>query len=529
MTKQLKLTCLLLLAGYLFASCGTTDESNSLSQIPSDATFVFELNGKAFLSKSGLNNPADYKFMNMARLLGGEQFSFVEALCKGSKDAGVSADNILICLTSPNEFSAYANVLDVTALEGWLKKAGLDEPVRGSGFKGCVCKDGTCVAWSEKQLIVSSKEVPKGEIAELFIGKKDGLLAVNEDFRKFAERKADMRGWFKYSLFSDLYNTLGYMGTQLPTVTEQMKDLENITAHGYLDFNDGKIVASVGLNPPSEVEKYVQKYPLMKKSFNTELYKHLPETAFVQFNLAINVNEYFKLFRQALEPNMKKYGNEEFPHSEELKKLIDGPELKTVLNALDGDILFSIHGFKQAEIPMPEMTLVLSVKSESAFNEMLAMIPKGQVVKSPDGYYVYDTPETSAMSLSLSFAYKDNKLIVSNDLESTERFIGKKSGKSFADNPMSATLGDKPSGFYLNLSLGEYPDNIKAFLRNYMKVSSYDLFASIIEIYDKIYATGSITDFEGVLQFKNSNINSLKQIFKSVDKIASGSPSSWNQ
>ncbi|MDR2466276.1 MAG: DUF4836 family protein [Prevotellaceae bacterium] len=527
MIKYLKLACFLLVAGYLFASCNTAGEPNPLSQIPSDATFVAEINGKAFLSKSGLNNPDDYKFMNMGRLIGGEQFAFVEALCKGSKDAGVSADNILICLTSPKEISAYAKVLDVNALEGWLKKLGLEEPVRGDGYKGCINKEGICMAWNEKQLIVSAKPVPSGQIAELFSEKKDGLLAVNEDFKKFAERKADMRSWLKYSLFSDLYKA--FSGDVLSPLTEQMKDVGNLSVHGYLDFNDGKIVASGSINPPSEVAKYVEKYPLAKEAFNTELYGDLPEKAYLQFNVAINVIEYFKLFRQTLELNLQKYNGDESANSEEMKKFLDGPELKSVLDALDGDILFSIHGFKQSNIPMPEMTLVFSVKGESAFNDILALIPKDQIVKSPDGYYVYDNPGMSELSLSLSFAFKNNRVIVSNDLESTAMFVGKKKGKTFADNPVSATIGNRPAGFCINLDLNSYPDNFKLFLRNFIKGGSYDIFASIIDIYDKAYAMGRIADFEAVLQFKNPNVNSLKQIFKSVDKISSGKPSSWNQ
>jgi hypothetical protein len=530
MTKYLKLACFLLVAGCLFASCNTTGELNPLSQIPSDATFVAEINGKAFLSKSGLNNPDDYKFMNMGRMMGGEQFAFIEALCKGSKDAGVSADNILVFMNSPKGITTFVKVLDVNAMEGWLKKLGLEEPVRGEGFKGSLNKDGICMAWNEKQFIVSTKPVPAGQIAELFNEKKDGLLAVNEDFKKFAEQKADMRIWLKYSIFKELYSAISSESDPvLNPLTEQMKDFENLSIHGYLDFNDGKIVASGSLNPPSEVAKYVEKYPLAKKSFNVELYKDLPEQAFLQFNLAVNVNEYFELFKKALEVNLQKYSNDESANSEELKKFLDGPELKSVLDALDGDMLFSIHGFKQSNIPMPEMTLVFSVKSESAFNDILALIPKDQIVKSPDGYYVYDNPELSELSLSLSFAFKDNRVIVSNDLESTSMFVGKKKGKTFADNPVSATIGDRPAGFYLNLDLDSYPDNFKMFLRNFMKGGSYAIFVSIIEIYDKAYAMGGAADFEGVLQFKNPNVNSLKQIFKNVDKISSGKLSSWNQ
>ncbi|MDR1897602.1 MAG: DUF4836 family protein [Prevotellaceae bacterium] len=504
-----KIFILLFIIGQVLVSCkdnGT--EENQLSFIPNNASFVIEFDGKEILTKSGLNKPDDYKFLNILKLSAGENYNFLELLLKGSKDAGISIDKITAYMTDIPEFTALVPVVDKTAFENWLKKTDVSEPTdEGSFFY--LAGFGYTIAWNENLLIVSSVDA-KDKIAELFKPQKDGLLATNDDFRQFTKKVSDIRMWFKYDWISTVYTQ--YLGVSLD-VEEEVKDL---SLHSYLDFKDGKIEVLSNYYPPEEVEKLKAKYPVYKNNFDKKLFEYLPEKSYFAFNLSLNVEESFKLVKKyignALQTAVGIYGFDIADQYDEAVEFLDSPQLKSVIDALAGDALFSLHGFQLGMISIPLLSLDFTLKNDEAFNTLLALIPQNRY-RLQDNYYTI-----SQSLVPVYFAHKDRKVIVSNDIDVVKRFAGSVKEKNFTTNPISNIMAEKMA-FYLNLNWEDYPDNIKLLLQSEMR-GQYKMFVSLIEIYENVYTTMS-EDYkmEFVLQFKNKNVNSLKQILKSVDKV----------
>jgi hypothetical protein len=486
------------------------------------------MNSNEIFAKSGLNNPDDYSFFNFMKMMSGESAGFVESFLKGSKEAGINAGKVLFYISTLPDFAVHVKVVDKAAFEGWLKKAGIQEPVNEGDYQYVSITDGLNIAWNDALAIISNVS-SREKIAEQFKSKKDGLLATSEDFKEFTKKDADIRLWTRYSFLIDSYKNLILLsrGRFLDNEDAEklflgIKELENISAHAYVNFEDGKITGNTSLYPPEEIDKLQQKFPIFKNSFNTELTKDMPKQSYLAFNSFINIEEYIKIARKNIEDMLSNGSINEYDVKEksaELFELFDSPELKSIVDALDGDVLMSIHGFNKGFFTYPLASASFTVKGEDAFNNILKLIPQKNY-KKQDDYYAISVEQTF---IPVYFAYKDNRVFVSNDLTATKAFTTGEQESTFVDNSISKLMTDKML-FYINLDFETYPDNVKMLMQNFMG-RQYKLFTSAIEIYEYIYFACD-TDYstEFCLQLKNKNVNSLKQILKNIDKMSS---SAW--
>jgi hypothetical protein len=489
--------------------------------IPGDATLVVEVNGNEIFAKSGLNTPDEYNFFSVMKLMGGESASFVESFLKGSKEAGINAEKILFYVSKLPDFTVHIPVVDKAAFEGWLKKSNSPEPVTEGNFSYIPIADGVNIAWNDALAIVSSAS-SREQIAELFKSKKDGLLATSDDFKEFAKKNADIRLWARYEFLIDSYKNLTVLNTGRRFDSEDteklflnMEDFKKLSTHSYLNFEDGKIVGTASGYPPEEIDRLYKKYPIIKESFNAGLIKDMPEQSYLAFNIFINVVEYTKLIRQNIETILSNgsVDDSEFEEkSEELFKLFDSSELKSIVDALDGDVLVNIHGFNKGFFTYPLASAGFTVKGEEAFNSILKLIPQN-FYRKQDGYYTISVEQTF---IPVYFAYRDGRVFVSNDLTAVKAFTGGQQEKTFADNPAGKIMTDKML-FYINLDYDTYPDHVKMLVQNFMG-KEYKYFTSSIELYEYVYFAGDKYTVNFTLQLKNKNVNSLKQIFKNIDK-----------
>jgi hypothetical protein len=499
--------------GCMLTSCKTDSSiTEQLSLIPGDATIVFEINGNEIFAKSGLNTPDDYKFINILKLANADIYSFFESLLKNSKEAGISAQKILGYMSKLPDVTLSILVTDRTAFENWLKKANLPEPSQEGEFSYISIDGDANIAWNDNLMVISGTSTREG-ITEHFKPKADGLLAKNTDFKRFVSKNADIRLWFRNSALKNLL----FFGLNNPddeSINNPFLGLElyaNLSTHSYLSFENGKIVGKSSLYPPEEIEKLKEKLPVFKSNFNTEILKNIPERSYFAFNMSIDFKEYVKIIRQNIEsgymyiPELKRKGKE-------LIEFFDSPELKIVLESLGGDLFVNIHGFNKSMFSYPMTSASFTVNSETAFNDILKLIPKNLYSKQ-DGYY--------SMFIPIYFAYKDDIVLVTTDLDVIKTFTGAQKAKdTFVDNPISKLMTNKMV-LYFDLNFSDYPENIKMLLQNFMG-DKYKLFTSAIEIYDHLYLSSDTqynTEFN--LQLKNKNVNALKQILKNIDKTSS--------
>jgi hypothetical protein len=261
------------------------------------------------------------------------------------------------------------------------------------------------------------------------------------------------------------------------------------------------------MSPQSKVDEFYAKYPLIKKNFNNSLLEDFPENSYLSIKLAVNWDEYMKLFSEVASAT----DNYEF------QSILDDPTAKTVLNALDGDILLSLYGFAQGPMPIPLLGISFSVKSEDAFKSLLTLIPEEILQQTGDFYTI------GAMGMAAYVAYKDKRVLVTDDAEAITAFTGKGYGKNLKNSPLADSYKNDPSLFYLNLDLKSYPVSIQSLLQS--ETPRYaKSYLSLLDTYkDFSYGATKDNEFYLSLKFKDNSQNALKLFIKSLDDAAAQS------
>ncbi|MDR2423418.1 MAG: DUF4836 family protein [Prevotellaceae bacterium] len=515
----------LLIAGSLiFASCESKitapGSAEQLALIPADAFFVADIKVGEMLEKSGLNKPDDYKFMAFAKFAGGEAYAFIEHLLKGSDDAGASLEQIVIYTAQNKTFGLSAKMLDKTAFEKWIVKLSLfPTEIKNSGsISYSRLQEDLCIVWNDKYLVLTSNDsfFEENQLKNLLKPRTDGLLAANDDFKRFAERSGDIRVWAQYGESINFLNRLSEAEIKQPVFNmddDFFQDFKNIHMHASLEFNDGRIDGSMEMSPASEMEKIKAKYPVLKDKINPAILKDVPEVEYLALCFAVNMQEYYKYIKKMMDGWMAKSDSYRINPlgRDEIKALCESPDVKDVIDALDGDVFMGIHGFNQGAIPYPLANIVFTVKSEDAFKTIMNKIPKEMINhKNPKYFSIINK------IVPVYFAFKNNRVLVTNDEKSIEGFTGNNPpAKTFADNAVK-TLFAKPAAFYLNLDFASYPQFIKTLLANVMGYR-YSQFVSYIDLYESFQLSGNYFKTEGSLTLKNKNVNVLKQILKNID------------
>ena len=506
---------LLCMGVILFTSCEKKVTSSQLGAIPADAMFVISLENEKLTKKGGLDNLKEYKFFQKISKEIAEQQpevqKFLNELIANPKSSGLDTKQSYIYGVGKSENFYGACVFKMDNLSTFDKHIAelvkLEESisVEDKGDYKLISPDKTAaLVWNEGLLFILGGELSSINYAELFTLTEDKSILSQNDFQAFMKQSHDIGFWCSYQQLMDMVGSIS--GEQLPAI---INNFSNTFIHSYVSFENGEIKVSGKMSPQSKVDEFNKKYPIVKKDFNDKLLGDFPETSYLSFKMAINWSEYLKLISET----MTSSGNYQ---TEQIKQMFEAPEVKAILDALGGDILFGIYGFAQGPIPIPLMGLSFTVKSENDFNNLLALLPSGTTQKTGD-YYTMGV----GMGMAIYLAYKDNRAFVTDDLDAIVAFTGKGFDKTLKNNSLASSYKNDPCVFYLNLDLDTYPGSIKTMLqtgaprelRNYL---------SLLDPYkDFTYTTNKDGEFVLSVKFKDQNQNALKVLLKNLDDTAS--------
>lgn len=378
--------------------------------------------------------------------------------------------------------------------------------VEDKGAYKIVLNDESAFAWNKDLFFIIAGEGCRSvNFDELFNMPEEKSIVSVPDFAEFMKRSYDVGFWMSYGALTDLYNdAFGIFGMKMPDI---YKELADAFIHAYLNFEKGEMKISGLMSPKSKVDAFMEKYPVIKKDFNTALLRDFPDKSYLAMKLSINVLEYFKLFAEM---------SKQMGAGADIDQLmLTDPTVNTIVNALGGDMLLSIYGFAQGPLPIPLMGLSFTVKSKEDFDKLMALIPEGVATQNGDHYVI-----STGMVASVYFAYKDNRVYVTDDADAIVSFMGKGFDKNLTSNPMSNALKNSPSLVYINLDIDSYPENIRTMLKR-EGGPMVDTYLNYLRPYKDI-SISMVDSYEGVfsLKMKDASQNSLKLLLKSWDEMA---------
>ena len=504
---------LLLMGVILFTSCEEKVKSSHLGAIPADAMFVISLENEQLRKKGGLDNLKEYKFYQKITEAIGEQKpevqKFLNDLIADPKSSGVDTKQSYIYGAKRNDgfYGAGVFVMDNLStfdknLKKLIKSENSDLEIEDKGdYKLIGSESSSALVWNESLLFILGGDLSDFNYKGLFTLTEDKSILSVDDFQAFIKQSHDIGFWCSYQELMDV--VAKESNTPIPAIAS---DLKGTFIHSYVNFENGEIKLAGKMSPQSKVDEYYKKYPIIKKDFNDKLLGDFPETAYLTFKVAINWSEYLKLITETFSTGSA--------HAEYAQVLKENPMIKTIFDALGGDVVYSIYGFAQGPMPIPLMGLSFTVKSESDFDNLRGLLPQEMIQKTGDYYTI------GSMGMGAYFAYKDNRVFVTDDTEAIKAFIGKGFDKTLKDNELSSNYKKDPCVFYINLDLETYPESIKMMLQTNTppEVRNY---LSLLDPYkDFSYTTNNNGEFAASLKFKDKSQNSLKVLIKSIDDAA---------
>jgi hypothetical protein len=327
-------------------------------------------------------------------------------------------------------------------------------------------------------------------------------------------------------------------------------DYSGVYCQSFLNFEKGEIKFTGKTTPKAKAEEIAAKIPLIKSKFNDKLLEDFPASTYMASKFSVNIDEYVKLMTRTFEEFANSatqnqaeleaeleaetdsvpeeyYEYEDYKtnyeaaalqnQSNEMLKAFNNPTFKTVIEALDGDLLLNIYGFAQGPLPIPLAGIGFTVKSEEAFENLLALLPEDVKQKTNDGdkFYTY----TVQGVVSLYYAYRDKRVLITDDADVISAFVEKgqkNSLKNLKDSEIAKHLGNDFAYFYFNLDLSSYPVSIQTLLKENLRPEKEAL--KLLEaMKDFSYGGSNYSDFYVSLKFKDTKQNSLKVLFDLVD------------
>jgi hypothetical protein len=498
----------------LFSSCTKSTVPPHLKAIPADAVFVVAFENAQLIKKGGLDKLKDYKFFqSIKEELAGQEprvQDFFNKLLENPASSGLDLKQSYIYgVKVENGFygAATFKINKASTLEDNLTELLKEEDIEiedNGDYKLISPTRDVAFVWNKEVFLIYTGDLEGVNYGEAFSLSDEESVAGVADFQEFQKQKYDVGFWASCGQFLDIIEKEAAI--QYPAF---MSGFSDTYVHAYLHFNNGEIKVTGKMSPQSKMDEFYAKYPLIKKDFNNSLLEDFPENSYLSIKMAVNWEEYMKFFSEvASSANNYDY---------DFQSILNDPTAKTILNALDGDILLSLYGFAQGPVPIPLLGISFSVKNEEAFKSLLTLIPQEILQQAGDFYTV------GAMGMSAYIAYKDKRVFVTDDAEAITAFTGKGYDKNLKNSPLADSYKNDPSLFYLNLDLKSYPVSIQSLLQN--ETPRYaKSYLSLLDTYkDFSYGTTKDNEFYLSLKFKDNSQNALKLFIKSLDDAAAQS------
>jgi len=502
MKISLKNICLAFLATTLLLACKkTSTDSPALEIIPEDAAFVVSIDYANLVKKGKLNDLDHYSFLKNTNVEINDNPAIKDLLLnvlKNPSSSGLNLEQFYIFGISQNDqinvFASF-NVEDQKTFEKNLKILEAGEFVENKSFRALAAGDRFPVAWNSSIATIALAENPD---LTPFFETPTTHVTSNISFADNQAREGDVRIWLKYGKLLSVANKIN---PQI-AITSLSDEYKNLNYSATIAFNAGEIKLDCYSSPKAEVDRLQKLFPLSKADFNDRLLADFPEQTYLLLKYAINPKAVLEYLKITMDRDVTDMLNEQ--------------EANIAANALAGDFIIDIHGFAAGFMPIPNVSVGFSVHNEDAFNSLLSLLPPNSYYKM-NGYYSFPIQPF----ISVMFAYKDGRALITSDAQQIEAFAGKGLETQLKNNATVKRYSASPNLFYLNLNLSTYPGSIQMLLKNTLGVEA----PAIINLLNRFdYLCGWQADpytSVATLKFTDLSKNSLQTLLEIIDDVNS--------
>lgn len=485
--------------------------------IPADASSVVSINMKSLVDKAGFNDKEtqqakDKLIEAMKSEMNAATFQQMEMILKDPKRSGVDVSAPLYifsteALPSVSVLAKVSSEDDLHALLETMENEKICQPIAGGdGYQYTQMNNQLFLAYTPSILLVTSYsgntqfEKVKQSIAALLKQDAEKSIVSAAAFKRMLKLGGDIDVMFSpASLMGPYANMID------PKDMPYNIDLKDMQILGSLSFDKGKITMKYeNFTESPELQALFDKQIKATRPIENTFLKYFPKSTLMFISMGINGEEFYNLLLD----------NEQFRKNFSIAK---ANEVKDLFSTFQNDIIFGMTNFTMDN--NPAFLMYASVKSASPLQMLyekkaeLGLKRGDDILKLGENEYVY-----KSRNLNVFFGVRDNSLYATND-EMLYKSIDKAVSPSLKDTEFASIIKGKNSAFVINTeAILALP--IVKMLSEYGGAQ----YATTFALVDKIAYVDAVGDpnnnAEMVIQLKDKNVNSLKQIVDFIKQFA---------
>lgn len=501
--KSKILLFLLFTTAIIYSACsggagGSAAADEMLKSIPNDVSMVTAIDADAILEKADFENVKQMEFYKeMLSETKKYNATLADVLADPAKSGVDLSKNIYVAHNldpdNPEEvfIGIVASVKDKAALETLVGASGDLKRSSQDGFE-LATKGSQSVAWNGEKVVLgmtNSYNDPVVHLQKYFNTTAENTIANDNDLKKAMSGNHDITSWMSSNALANSPT----LKNALIMASIDADAAKNNFIHSYVDFNNGAIESKSDLYLQDALVEDLNL--LFKNKVRTDFSGMIPSNANSVMSVALDLEGIQSVLQKKGVIPMANYGLQAY-----------GLTVDDIASTFGGDILlYSTPGAKET----PQGTFVTSIRDLQKLDKFIAIAQEfGLFKKLGDNHYnINNTAIISGRGFNgqdAQIVIEDNIIMISADPDIIAKMQagGYKGNEAMDASKVKLLKSDIFAGFADFDALMQNAPDVK------LDLNFKDL---------KFSTNRKNSEF--MMNFKDKNTNSLKQLFESINEI----------
>ncbi len=395
----------------------------------------------------------------------------------------------------------------------------------------------TTLVWNDEAcLVYTTRNNSKKTAKKIMKQTKEQSMLSMESFNNAESEGGDASVFVNYHKYVDLINKSAGMQTLYPEALKKFFD--NISGSAFvINFNDNDITTETFMY--NKDEKMAKEYAFLQ---NTGLSEENMEMLspdgklLIGFGGMLNMETFFKMLKSLpkYKTAIKEIAQTSGLTESELETFLDGSIAFALTKLNTKQVEEMVYNYEKFDMEtgefessmqtvtkvVPVMTAQIGIKDEKLYKKLIAQLEKmtNGMIKENNGII---TIPTGTLFGNVSMTMAKNKIVFTNDEESAKILAKNKTWNNQIDKTVAKMFTTNPSSAFLDLKMSSYGEGT---LKKWMGISdeneNFTQIKDVMSNFSHIAVTGNMKNSTAVIQFTESNDNTIMSLFKIADKIS---------
>ncbi len=491
---------LFLSVSILISSCSKplSSTDDTLNSIPKDVSMVTSIDVNSILEKADFENVKEMAFYQELISETARYNATLSQVLANPGQSGIDlSKNMYIShmLNSDNPEEVFVAIIASVKDRGALEKLINSNPSLKSRKQGnfdLAMKGSQSVAWNDEKVVLgmtNSYNDPTGNIEKFFNTTAENSIAGDADLNKAISGNHDIKSWMSSNAIANspaLKNAL----TMASISPDAIKD--NFI-HSYVDFNEGAIESRSDMYLQSALVEDINL--CFKDNLSSDFSSYIPANASSATTVSLDLEGVQSVLQKKGVLMMANFGLKEY-----------GLTVEDIASTFGGDLLFySTPGSGNAPIG----TFAANINNKEKLSKFLSLATDYRLLeKESDNLYNFAGSSMMAGDYKIQLLIQDKMIVISSNPSQIAKIAaGGYSGSERLDKAKVKALKNNIFSGFVDFE-------------EMMSRSGGNNFNLDVDLnFEDMNFSANRKNSTFKLNFKDKNVNSLKQLFESINEI----------